>query len=250
MARTRSSSRRIGQVSGVNQVSKAAGIMKNSRKGSKKVSSKVVSKSAAAEEQNRPLYYLFKSESESRIQKGQEMKYSIDDLDGERDKTTHWDGVRNFEARNVMRTMKVGELGFFYHSNTKKTRPAIVGIVKVVKEAYPGTSIIDKYSIGELLRRRNVKLTAAVIDHTAFDSKDAHFDAKSTPENPRWFMVDVQLVRKFDTFVSLDQIKAEEKLSNMQLVTRGRISVQKVRKSEWDVIREMANDLDNGEKKH
>lgn len=74
-----------------------------------------------------------------------------------------------------------------------------------------------------------------------------HFDAKSILDNPRWFMVDVQLVKKFDRCVSLDEVKAEERLSNMQLVTRGRISVQKVRKDEWDVVREMAGDISNGD---
>lgn len=86
-------------------------------------------------------YYLFKSEPESRIQNGHQMKYSIDDLAQEEDAITHWDGVRNAEAKNCMLGMHVGDFGFFYHSNTKKSRPAIVGIVKVVKEAYPGMSI-------------------------------------------------------------------------------------------------------------
>lgn len=90
---------------------------------------------------SQPAYYLFKSEPESRIQNGHEMKYSIDDLSEEKDAITHWDGVRNAEARNCMLGMHVGDFGFFYHSNTKKSRPAIVGIVKVVKEAYPGMYI-------------------------------------------------------------------------------------------------------------
>lgn len=90
---------------------------------------------------SQPAYYLFKSEPESRIQNGHEMKYSIDDLAEEKDAITHWDGVRNAEARNCMLGMHIGDFGFFYHSNTKKSRPAIVGIVKIVKEAYPGMYI-------------------------------------------------------------------------------------------------------------
>lgn len=83
-------------------------------------------------------YFLIKSEPESRIQNGHEMAFSIDDLSREPDETAHWDGVRNFEARNRMQQMKCGDLAFFYHSNTKRCRPGIVGVVEVVKEAYPG----------------------------------------------------------------------------------------------------------------
>lgn len=82
--------------------------------------------------------HLFKSEPESRICDGQEMKFSVDDLIAEEASTAHWDGVRNYEARNCMQRMKQGDLAFFYHSNTKKTKPGIVAIVEIVKEAYPG----------------------------------------------------------------------------------------------------------------
>ena len=91
-----------------------------------------------------PSFFLFKSEPESRIQNGHEMKYSIDDLAAEPDQTTYWDGVRNAEARNTMKAMKKGDLGFFYHSNTRKSRPGIIGIVEVVKEAYPGKFLIHE----------------------------------------------------------------------------------------------------------
>lgn len=95
---------------------------------------------ASSEEKPRCTHHLFKSEPESRMQNGHEMKFSIDDLMNEPNATAHWDGVRNYEARNCMKNMKVGDLAFFYHSNTKKSKPGIVGIAEVVKEAYPGTS--------------------------------------------------------------------------------------------------------------
>lgn len=79
-------------------------------------------------------------------------------------------------------------------------------------------------------------------DHTAFDKSDPHYDAKSSEDNPRWFMVDVRFVRKFDCIVTLDDIKACGELANMQLVKRGRISVQHVKPDEWDLILSMAND--------
>jgi predicted RNA-binding protein with PUA-like domain len=106
-------------------------------------------------------YWLMKSEPESRIENGHEMKFSFEDLKANKDQTTWWDGVRNYEARNHMKSMKIGDNAFFYHSNCKN--PGIIGIVKVCKEAY--------------------------VDHTAFDSKDAHFDPKSDKNNPKWFMV-------------------------------------------------------------
>lgn len=137
MVRTRSSSRKTDNTE--KAPAKLTGVKKRATaKSAKNTSSTAKSKQVVADKEDGPSYYLFKSEPESRIQKGQEMKYSIDDLAGEKDATSYWDGVRNYEARNVMKTMSVGELGFFYHSNTRKSRPGIVGIVKVVKEAYPG----------------------------------------------------------------------------------------------------------------
>lgn len=85
-------------------------------------------------------FYLFKSESESRLQNGHQMKFSIDDLRAERDGITHWDGVRNAEACNCMKRMNKGDMAFFYHSNTNKSRPSVVGVVRVVSDPYPGTS--------------------------------------------------------------------------------------------------------------
>lgn len=143
------------------------------------------------------------------------MKFGIDELAKCKDQTSEWDGVRNHQAKNNMRRMRVGELGFFYHSNCKKVRPGIVGIVQVVKEAYP--------------------------DFTAWDAKDPHYDPKASKDSPRWFMVDVKLVCKFPRCITLDDIRAIESLSEMQLVKRGRISVQHVRKSEWDVVAAVAD---------
>src|SRR5579872_308965 len=106
----------------------------------------------------RPSYYLFKSEPSS---------YSIDDL--ERDGRTEWSGVRNYQARNLMKGMRVGDLGFFYHSNAAP--PGIVGICRVVAEAHP--------------------------DSTQFDPKSPYFDDTSSPARPRWECVDVEFVERF-----------------------------------------------------
>ncbi|CAN8063469.1 unnamed protein product [Agarophyton chilense] len=158
-------------------------------------------------------YFLFKSESESRLQNGHDMKFSIHDLDAEPRSTAHWDGVRNAEACKCMRDMRKGDMAFFYHSNTKKSRPSIVGVVRVVSQPYP--------------------------DHTAFDKHDPHYDPRSKPHAPRWYMVDVQLVRKFATPITLDQIKAHPKLANMQLVKRPRISVQRVTPEHWHIVQDI-----------
>ena len=151
-------------------------------------------------------YWLFKSEPE---------EFGIDDLNKKRSKTEHWDGVRNYQARNFMRDdMKIGDLGFFYHSNCDV--PGIVGIVEVVKEGY--------------------------VDHTAFDPDDKHYDPKSDPEKPRWFMVDVKFVERFPDTISLQQLKTNPKLADMRLVQKGnRLSVMPVEKKEWTAILKMIN---------
>ena len=134
--------------------------------------------------------------------------YSIDDL--RRDKNTHWDGVRNYQARNFMKNdMRVGDRVLFYHSNANPS--GVAGIAEVAKEAYP--------------------------DHTAWDESDPHFDPKSDKTNPRWFMVDVAFVEKFPTFVSLEAIKNENALGDMMVVKRGmRLSIQPVSKKHFDKI--------------
>lgn len=138
--------------------------------------------------------------------------YSIDDL--ERDKVEHWDGVRNYQARNFMRDeMKIDDLVFFYHSNAKPT--GIAGVAKVCKTGYP--------------------------DHTAFDPNSDHPDPKSDPNNPRWFMVDIKFVKKFDTVVSLQTLKQQGFLKDMKLLQKGnRLSVMPVEKQHWDFIIDIA----------
>jgi len=144
------------------------------------------------------------------LMKSEEDVYSISDM--ERDGTTCWEGVRNYEARNVMRDgMKVGDEAIFYHSNAKP--PGAAGIVRISKKAYP--------------------------DHYAFDKKSNYFDPKSDPENPRWLMVDVDFVERFDEVVSLHEIKATSALGEMALVKKPRLSVQPVTREEFRLIRKM-----------
>lgn len=148
-------------------------------------------------------HWLFKSEPD---------EFSIDDLASQPRKTDHWDGVRNYQARNFMRDeMRVDDLAFFYHSNCKE--PGIVGTMRISREAYP--------------------------DHTAFDPQDKHFDPKSDPDSPRWFMVNVSFEQKFDRVISLRELKtyAELRLKGFPLVRRGnRLSVMPVDKSHWKFI--------------
>jgi len=146
-------------------------------------------------------YWLMKSEPEA---------FGIDDLAQRPEQTEHWDGVRNYQARNMMRDeMKLGDQVLFYHSNCKP--PGIVGVAQVVRESYP--------------------------DFTAFDPRDKHFDEKSDPQNPRWFMVDVQLVGKFERLISLDELKNYPQLDGMKILQRGnRLSITPVSKGHWDFI--------------
>ncbi|MEM7151575.1 MAG: EVE domain-containing protein [Myxococcota bacterium] len=153
-----------------------------------------------ADAPRRPWYWLLKSEPDA---------YSIDDL--KRDGREPWDGIRNFSARNRMREMKCGELALFYHSSTKPT--GVVGLCRVVQEAYP--------------------------DPSQFDAKSRYFDAKSTQEKPRWSMVDVEYVGHLPRMVTLDEIKDEAALSEMVLVRRARLSVQPVTSAEFRHIVKM-----------
>lgn len=148
-------------------------------------------------------YWLMKSEPNA---------YSIDDL--VKDKKTHWDGVRNYQARNFMRDdMKKGDKVLFYHSNAKPT--AVVGICEIVKEGYP--------------------------DFTAFDPEDKHFDPKSKEDKPTWIMVDIKLESKLARPVTLEEIKENPKLQNMRLVQRGnRLSVMPAEKKEFNEIISMS----------
>lgn len=146
-------------------------------------------------------YWLMKSEPEA---------FSIDDLEQRPGQTEHWDGVRNYQARNMMRDdMKIGDQVFFYHSNCET--PGIVGIAKVVKGAYP--------------------------DFTAFDPDNNHFDPKSNPDQPTWFMVDVQFVRKLKRTLTLQELKNKPELVELALVRRGnRLSIMPVSAQQWAYI--------------
>lgn len=146
-------------------------------------------------------YWLMKSEPSV---------FSIDDLKNSPGQTTHWDGVRNYQARNYMRDeMKTGDLVLFYHSNAEPN--AVAGMAEIVKEAYP--------------------------DFTAFDPEDKHYDPKSKKDNPSWMMVDIKFVEKFSNPVTLSWIKENSKLQKMRLVQRGnRLSVMPVTKPEFDEI--------------
>ncbi len=146
-------------------------------------------------------YWLMKSEPD---------EFSIDDLAARPDQTEPWDGVRNYQARNMMRDqMQVGDQVLFYHSNTQP--PGIVGIAEVVREGYP--------------------------DHTAFDPEDPHYDPKSDPDKPRWFMVDVRFVRKLARTITLAELKDRPELDGLPLIRRGnRLSVMPVDKTHWDFI--------------
>ena len=152
-------------------------------------------------------HWLMKSEPDT---------FGIDHLAKKPKQTAGWDGVRNFQARNFLREMRVGDLAFFYHSSCDVV--GIAGIVKVVREAYP--------------------------DRTAFDPKDDHYDADSKPDQPRWYMVDVQLVRKFDHVIALDELRkhASGKLKDMAVLKRGnRLSITPVTKAEWTFVESLAS---------
>jgi predicted RNA-binding protein with PUA-like domain len=148
-------------------------------------------------------YWLLKSEPDS---------FSIDALGKAPNQTTAWDGVRNFQARNMLRdAMKKGDLAFFYHSSCDV--PGIAGIVSIVREGYP--------------------------DVTAFDPKHHHYDADSKKEAPRWFVVDLKLKRKLKRVITLDELRkyADKKLKDFVLLRRGnRLSVMPVSKQDWDFV--------------
>jgi predicted RNA-binding protein with PUA-like domain len=148
-------------------------------------------------------YWLMKSEPDV---------FGIDDLAASPKKTTHWDGVRNYQARNFMRDrMQRGDLAFFYHSNCAE--PGIAGIVKVLKAGYP--------------------------DHTAFDALDKHYDPGGSPDDPRWYMVDVQLQRKLERPITLATLKkhANAALKGLAVLQRGnRLSITPVSEAHWKFI--------------
>lgn len=135
-------------------------------------------------------YWLMKSEPDV---------YSIEDL--ERDRNEIWDGVRNYQARNFLKSMTVGDIAFFYHSNTKP--PGIAGLMKISEEM--------------------------VVDPTQFDKTSKYYDAKSTPNAPRWHTVTVTYIETFDHYISLDELKETFEPEDLQVVKRGnRLSVMPV----------------------
>ena len=145
-------------------------------------------------------YWLMKSEPSD---------VSIDDLASMPDQTVAWYGVRNYQARNFMRDqMRVGDGVFFYHSTCEE--PGIAGIAEVSKLAYP--------------------------DATQFDRESKYFDPKATPENPRWFNVDVRLVRK-TRLVGIKELRSYSELGNMRILQKGnRLSITPIDPAEWDFI--------------
>ncbi|MBX9586062.1 MAG: EVE domain-containing protein [Gammaproteobacteria bacterium] len=146
-------------------------------------------------------YWLFKSEPSC---------FSVDDLAKRPNQITGWDGVRNYQARNMMRDdMKEGDQGFFYHSSCDE--PGIVGLVQIVKSFYP--------------------------DDTQFDPDSDHFDPKSSPADPRWGMVDVKLLKKFDRVLTLGELRDHPHLSSMVILRKGnRLSVTPIASEEYRVI--------------
>ena len=150
-------------------------------------------------------YWLMKTEPTT---------YSIEDLEKESNQTTCWEGVRNYQARNLLRDdIQEGDRVLFYHSACKE--PAVVGTAIVSRPGYP--------------------------DSHAFDKRSKYYDAKSDPDNPRWYMVDVKLEQKFDTPVTLASLREKASLKEMVLLQKGsRLSVQPVKKKEFDIVLKMA----------
>lgn len=150
-------------------------------------------------------YWLFKTEPST---------FSFEDLWNAPERTTFWDGVRNFQARNMLRDqIKEGDLVFVYHSSADPT--GIAGIAEVIRAGYP--------------------------DKTAFDPKNPHYDPKSNPESPVWYMVDILAVKKLPRLITLDELRKVKGLEKMVLLQRGsRLSIQPVRPEEWDIINSMS----------
>ena len=146
-------------------------------------------------------YWLLKSDADT---------FSWDDFWNAPNRTTHWDGVRNFQARNFMRDeMKKGDLAFFYHSGGDS--PGIIGIAEIVREGYP--------------------------DHTATDPKDPHFDPRSKSGESQWSMVDIRAVEKLPRPVTLAEMRTRPELQHMPLLQKAnRLSVQKVGPAEWNAV--------------
>ena len=142
--------------------------------------------------------------------------FSIHDLARAKGRTTSWEGVRNYQARNFLRAMRKGDRALFYHSNA--TPSAVAGVVEVVREAYP--------------------------DATAWDPRSAYHDPKAGPDNPLWSLVDVKLVEIFPREVSLEELRGVKSLAGMELLRRGsRLSVQPVSAAEFRTIEKLARSV-------
>ena len=150
-------------------------------------------------------YWLIKSEPDV---------FSIHDLAKARNKTTHWEGVRNYQARNFLRAMQRGDRALFYHSNAAPS--AVAGVVEIVREAYP--------------------------DPAAWDKKSDYHDPKASPENPIWSMVDVKLVEIFPRQIPLEELRGSKALAGMELLRRGsRLSVHPVTPAQFSTIEKLAH---------
>ncbi|XP_077064784.1 thymocyte nuclear protein 1 isoform X2 [Siphateles boraxobius] len=163
-------------------------------------------------------HWLMKSEPESRIENGVDVKFGIEDLKALPNQTGCWDGVRNYQARNFMRDMKVDQQAFFYHSNCKV--PGIAGLMKIVKEAY--------------------------VDHTQFVKKDVHYDPSSKADNPKWSMFE-RMTKRFISLAELKKYHLQHKakggpLKDMALFTRARLSVQPLTAEEFDFVLSLENE--------
>ncbi|KAI1290538.1 PUA-like domain-containing protein [Xylaria venustula] len=159
-------------------------------------------------------YWLMKAEPESRFENGVDVKFSIDDL-ASKTEPEPWDGIRAYAARNNLRSMKKGELAFFYHSNTKE--PGLVGTMEIVQEHSP--------------------------DLSAHDPNAPYYDASSKPEDPKWSVVHVKFRSKFAQPVGLKELremgKPGQPLENMQMLKQSRLSVSRVSPSEWDYLMDL-----------
>ncbi len=144
-------------------------------------------------------YWLLKSDPQ---------EFSWTDLKNSKNQCTHWGGVRNYQARNLLREMKKNDLAFFYHSSTKPQ--TIEGIVKITAEAYP--------------------------DPTQFDRNSDHYDPQSTTGDPRWVMVDIEITRDLTAPITRDELQNHPKLEKIILFKNSRLSVQPLKAAEWRMI--------------
>ena len=149
-------------------------------------------------------YWLIKSEPDA---------YSIDDLYQQSNRVDHWDGIRNYQARNFMRdTMQIGDQAFFYHSSCAE--PGIVGTIEIASHAY--------------------------VDHTQFDPQAKYYDPKSSVDKPRWIMVDVKFMEKLPRIITLKALKSNPQLTGMRLLQKGnRLSILPIEINEWQIINQM-----------